>query len=313
MVSIEPGTSSSPPFRDAVAWAIEIAEKVKHRQKRVHLPAATLQKNVVHFPLWPEPTRGTPNVWLRGALFAAIQGKERRALKRELLAMVDGLEIRFTGWQLDQSDMDVWETIVHLSRLQAMGERVEFTAHAILKELKRDTGKSQYEWLKDVMARLYSAGVEITAGRFTYFGTLLKGARDELTGRYAVELESKLLTLYEAGWTQIEWNVRYALRCKPLALWLHGWYCSHAKPYPLKLETLRKLSGSRNSQLASFRRQLCKAMDDLLDIDAVKAWELRGDVVHVTRSPTPTQRKHLDKKSASGRKRKAKGTAYGAQ
>lgn len=157
------------------------AEKTRQRHQSQPLPLT-----VVQLPLWPEPTRGTPNAWLRGALFAAIQGKERRALKREILATVDGIEIRFTGWQLDQSDMDVWETIVHLSRLQAMGQRVEFAAHSILKALGRGTGKSQHEWLKDAIARLYSAGVEITVGRYTYFGNLLKGARDEVTDRMLI-------------------------------------------------------------------------------------------------------------------------------
>jgi hypothetical protein len=33
---------------------------------------------VIQLPLWPEATRGTPNSFLRGALFAAIQGKERK-------------------------------------------------------------------------------------------------------------------------------------------------------------------------------------------------------------------------------------------
>lgn len=287
--------------RNAVALATKLwaAEKAKQRHQNESLPSTVLQ-----LPLWPEPTRGTPNAWLRGALFAAIQGKERRALKRELLATVDGIEIRFTGWQLDQSDMDVWETIVHLSRLQAMGQRVEFAAHSILKALGRGTGKSQHEWLKDAIARLYSAGVEITAGRYTYFGNLLKGARDELTGRYAIHLDSELLTMYQAGWTQIKWGERAALRRKPLALWLHGWYCSHAKPYDLKIKTLLHLSGSRNKDVAGFKRLLCSALNELKVICAIEAWELRGDLVHVTRSPTPTQRKHLAKKVLVGQKRK---------
>lgn len=248
---------------------------------------------------WPEQARGIPNAYIRGALFAAIQGKERRAFKRELLATVEGIEIRFTGWQLDQSDMDVWETIVHLSRLQKVGDKVCFTAHAILKALGRNTGKSQHEWLKDVMARLYSAGVEITAGSFTYFGTLLKGTRNEMTGQYIIELEPKLLTIYQSGWTQIEWSVRHLLQRKPLALWLHTWYCSHAKPYPLKLETLRRLSGSRNSQLASFRRQLYRAFDDLKNIGAISAWECRDNLLHVINIPTLAQRKYLKKKIRS--------------
>src|SRR5947208_11364678 len=71
--------------------------------------------NVVQLPLWPELTRGAPNTFLRGALFAAIQGKERRALKGELLACQKGQSIRFTGWQLDQSDLDVWEQAAELA------------------------------------------------------------------------------------------------------------------------------------------------------------------------------------------------------
>lgn len=288
-----------PPNAVALATKLWAAEKDKQRHQSKSFLSVVLQ-----LPLWPEPTRGTPNAWLRGALFAAIQGKERRALKRELLATVDGIEIRFTGWQLDQSDMDVWETIVHLSRLQVMGQGVEFTAHAILKALGRGTGKSQHEWLKDAIARLYSAGVEITAGRYTYFGNLLKGARDELTGRYVIHLESELLAMYQAGWTQIEWEERALLRRKPLALWLHGWYCSHAKPYDLKIKTLLHLSGSRNKDVAGFKRLLCSALNELKVICAIEAWELRGDLVHVTRSPTPTQRKHLAKKVLVGQKRK---------
>lgn len=268
---------------------LRIAQEARQEHREALAPRTQL-------PLWPEPTRGTPNAWLRGALFAAIQGKERRALKRELLATVDGLEIRFTGWQLDQADLDVWDTIVHLARLRALGEQVEFTAHSILRALGRDTGKSQHEWLKDAIARLYSAGVEITAGRFTYFGALLRGARDEVTGRYRVQLAHELLDMYLAGWTQIKWGERAALRRKPLALWLHGWFSTHAQPYPMRVETLRRLSGSRNQDAAGFKRLLCLALAELEAISAIDTWEVRGDMVHVTKKPTPTQRKHLAKR-----------------
>lgn len=265
---------------------LRIAQKAKQAQREAQLPTAQL-------PLWPEPTRGTPNTWLRGALFAAIQGKERRALKRELLATVDGISIRFTGWQLDQSDLDVWDAIVHMSRSQPLGTPINFSAHAILRALGRDAGKSQHEWLKDAIARMYSAGVEINAGHHTYFGALLYGARDENTGRYVVHLHPTLLGMYLAGWTQIQWDERTQLRRKPLALWLHGWYASHAKPYPLRVDTLRHLSGSRNLDTASFRRQLKLALAELQAIGAIAAWSLSGDKVHVTRTPTPSQRRHL--------------------
>lgn len=272
----------------------DMAEKSK--EKRTN-KADGLPANVVRLPIWPEAVRGTPNAWLRGALFAAIQGKERRAFKRELLESVEGTELRFTGWQLDQSDFDVWETLIHTARDQAMGNRVEFTAHSILKALGRGTGKAQHEWLKDAFARLAGAVVEITVGKRTFFGALLKGARDEETGHYVIELEPKLMAMYQAGWTGIDWDERQALRRKPLALWLHGWYCSHAKPYPLNIATIHRLSGSRNKSLAGFRRLLGQALNDLKAIGAIEVWEIRGDIVDVIRKPTPSQQKHLNKKT----------------
>src|ERR1700692_4064849 len=40
----------------------------------------------IQLPLWFEPERGTPNSFLRSALFAAIQSKDRRFLKEVTLA-----------------------------------------------------------------------------------------------------------------------------------------------------------------------------------------------------------------------------------
>ena len=62
---------------------------------------------------------GVPNDILRSALFAAIQGKGREYFKHKLLASYDGVQIRYTGEQLDQSDLDVWE--------QAIPHSIEFS------------------------------------------------------------------------------------------------------------------------------------------------------------------------------------------
>lgn len=267
-------------------------------------PTPTPSAKVIQLPLWPEPVRGTPNAWLRGALFAAIQGKDRRALKREVLASIEGFEIRLQGFQLDQSDLGVWEVLIHLVRQQGMGNRVEFTAYALLKALGRNTGKSDREWLKDVLARLGGAFVEITSDNLTFAGALLTFARDELTGHYVLWLEPRMLALYQSGWTQIESGARDALRRKPLALWLHGWYASHAKPYPVKVETIHRLCGSGTKELWRFKQALCKALDDIKAVGVIDTWEIIDDVVHVERNPTQSQQKHLAKKVEAGRKPK---------
>ena len=274
----------------AAARLAAVAETAKKRRRK---PAPA---KVIQLPLWPEATRGAPNAVLRGALFAAIQGKSRRYMDRkQLIETQDGITIRYSGGQLDQADLDVWEQTLHLARTQALGTRCYFTAHGFLKALGRATGKQNHEWLKSSLTRLAGAVVEITDGRRTYFGTLIEdGIRDEETGRYVVEINPKLAAFYgRSQWTQIDWEQRQLLRSKPLALWLHGFYASHAEPHTLSVEYLHKLSGSRNKQLRFFKRHLAQALTDLQQVGAIRSFEIRDNLVHVQTVPSPSQQRHL--------------------
>ena len=261
---------------------------------------------VIQLPLWPEPKRGAINAVLRSALFAAVQGKGRVALDRELVAAQQGIEIRFTGWQLNQSDLDVWEQVLHLARTQALGTRCYFTAHGFLKALGRSTGKRDHEWLKSVFSRLSATDVQIRHKGRTYFGSLIEGGiRDEDTGRYVVEINPKLAAFYgRTQWTQLDWEQRQQLRGKPLALWLHGFYASHAKPYPLTVAYLHKLSGSQTKQLRYFKKNLAEALSELVTVGAGAAFEILGDLVHVRTVPSKSQQKHLAARRPPNRRRK---------
>jgi len=250
---------------------------------------------VYQLPLWPEPARGIPNPVLRGALFAAVQGKNRAVFQRELLACQKGLQIRFTGIQLDQSDLDVWEQALHLARHHPLGSRCEFSVYGFLKALGRKTGKSEHEWLKNAFARLMGCGVELTnqQERKTYGGSLLEFLRDDDSGRYVVIFNPKILTLYEGGWTAIDWQARQLLRGKPLALWLHGYLASHAKPYPIKIETLRTFSGSNNKAVRFFKRKLIAALNELKKIQFIRDYAFEDDNVIINKPPTASQQRFL--------------------
>ena len=250
---------------------------------------------IYQLPVWPEPARGIPNPVLRGALFAAVQGKYRAVFQRELLACQKGLQIRFTGIQLDQSDLDVWEQALHLARHHPLGSRCEFSVYGFLKALGRKTGKSEHEWLKNAFARLMGCGVEITnqQERKTYGGSLLEFMRDDDSGRYVVIFNPKILTLYEGGWTAIDWQARQLLRGKPLALWLHGYLASHAKPYPIKIETLRAFSGSNNKAVRLFKRKLIAALNELKAIQFIRDYAFEDDNVIINKPPTASQQRFL--------------------
>ena len=91
-------------------------------------------------------------------------------MDRELLAAQRGISIRFTGKQLDQADLDVWEQALHLARQQALGTQCRFTEKGFLKALGRQTGKSGRDWLRSAFARLGASLVEISDGHRTYGG-----------------------------------------------------------------------------------------------------------------------------------------------
>ena len=250
---------------------------------------------VIQLPLWPEPKRGAPNAVLRGALFAAVHKDRQYMHRQELITAQDGITIRYTGEQLDQADLDVWEQTLHLARTQALGTECYFTAHGFLKALGRSTGKRDHEWLKSVFSRLSATDVQISHKGRTYFGSLIeRGIRDEDTGRYVVEINPELAKFYgRSQWTQIDWEQRQRLRGKPLALWLHGFYASHAAPYPLTVAYLHKLSGSRTKQVWKFKQNLTQALEELAAVGAIRSFEIRDELVHVRTVPSKSQQKHL--------------------
>lgn len=247
--------------------------------------------------MWPNHIRGVPNAILRSALFGAIAKGERAFQTRVKKASVDGVMVIHTGPQLDQADLDVWQHCLHIARIEGTGTRIYFTASSFLQAIGRDAGKTQYEWLKDAFARLSSSAVEVADGKKAYFGPLLHhGVRDDVIDKYVIEINPAIIAIFGTdGWTGIEYEIRQTLQKQPLAQWLHGFYSSHARPYPFKVATLRQLCGSRNKLLRGFKRELLGALAKLTE---ATGWtcEIDGDdLVRVTKTPSLAQRKNLEK------------------
>lgn len=282
----------------ALALVASMQKKSKDRGP-VELRAPTAQPStLVQLPLWPEPVRGVPNSILRSALFGAIKRGRRAFQQRVKKASVEGILIIHTGPTLDQGDLDVWEQSMHLARIGGLGCRIQFAAHSFLKAIGRSTGGKDVEWLKGAFARLASSVVEIKDGKRVYFGPMIHhGTRDDESGHYVIEINPAIAALYGAdGWSQVEWEQRHALKRQPLAQWLHGFYTTHAKPFPYKVETLHQLCGSEAKHMHHFRAELREALAKL-EVATGWTWEIDGaDLVCVDKKPSPSQTRHLIRK-----------------
>lgn len=247
--------------------------------------------------LWPDAVRGVPNAVLRGALFGVSKIRKTHK-KRTLIAAVDGYEIHFKGETFNQRDFDVFQSMLHLAMPHQLGTRVEFSVHALLKQLGRKTSGIEYEDFKNQMMRLIGGAVEIysLADKKAFVGTLVQSAkRDDETGRYVVTFDQDMLKLYQTGYTLVDWDERQALSKNALAQWLQGFYSSHVQPFGYKVETLHHLCGS-TADLKEFRRMLRIALERLEEVGAIKNWEIEDGLVKVQRVHTPTQIRHLTKK-----------------
>jgi hypothetical protein len=295
-------------IKTRVARVQQQAREREQAEQKQHKVASTPKSNVVKLPLWPDAVRAVPNGFLRSALFGAIAKGRRRYINGEDLAAIDGVTIRYKGERLDQGDLDVWQSVLHTVRLQGLGSQCRLTSYALLKLMgKTDTGKNRVT-LQNRIERLVANAVTVKQGRYTYIGGLIRfAAKDEETQEWVIELDAKLRPLFVADqFTQVEWAVRHALDGHQLAQWLHGFYASHAEPFPLKVETLHKLCGSEQGVMSDFAKKLRKALDALKAASEAHgeafSYEIRGDLVHVEKRASGAQRRHLAKKAAKPQK-----------
>ena len=281
---------------DLTARIQQIAERAKQRP-RAPAPKPTLKPaQVVRLPLWPAELRTCPSCVLRSALFGVVQRGRRTALEGAILATWEGVTIRYTGWRLDQADLDVWLAALHLAREHNLDVRISITINEMLRTMGRSTAGSSHEWFKGAIRRLAACAVEITRQRRTYWGSLIeKGCRDEETGEFVIVLNPELAMLFEDDdYTRVDWDIRRSLGMD-LAKWLHGYIASHQatprNPHRIGLERLCALCGSDRGRLRNFREDVRKAMAQLQTAGVVAAWRITpGDALELVR---PTRKRNI--------------------
>jgi hypothetical protein len=251
------------------------------------------ESGVIQLPLWPEEKRGSPNSFLRSALFAAIQSKDRVMLKEAILGSQQGITVKYTGEQLNQEDLTVWLGVMDLVKQHPLGTECSFSAYAILKHIGMDNGGKSHQKLRESILRMTACVLTVTNEKMTFSDRMIdRFIIDEETKQYKVKLGRHAIKLFgDNGWTALEEKQRRLLVKKPLASFLHGYYSSHEKPLAVSLDFLSGISGSRNSQQKDFKRKVKAALEELVKSSFLRSYDIEGDMVRVERMPKPYQHK----------------------
>jgi hypothetical protein len=275
----------------------------------------TRSEQAQQLPLFKE-AYAIPNALLRAALFPAREiSAPRRLVKEKPIFAVEGIQVTFSGEEFDQTDLDVLLGILEIGTYIPVGQKFTFSGHALLKLLGRDTGGTQHDWLQNVTTRLRLGTVVIGHNRKRFFGGFLNdGVKDEVTGHYTVSINPKLILLFGCDmWSKVDRAQRTALGRNTTAKALHGYYSSHAKPGKHHIDTLAQIAGLRAKQRAVRKRQVLKAHEAMKApaCGFLEDYTVEGECIAVEKRPTPSQARHLLKKTgqkATGKKRRSSNT-----
>jgi len=268
---------------ELLAALASYGERVAAKATTTETEPAKISAKVIQLPLFHKEAPAAPNAVLRSALFPAIHSKDRRFLNNELIASVDGIEVKYKGEQLNQDDLEVLLAVEDLAREQPDTLTCQTSERGLLKLLGRVSGQTNEKALNENLVRLEQP-VTVKLGRFSYSGGFVQHVyKDDVTKRYVIQLNPRLGALLRSGWTALDIDTRRQLAGKPLALWLQAFYATHDKPFPYKVETLRELSGSRTGQLFHFRANLKKALTDWQATGDIQGWKIdpETDLLHI--------------------------------
>jgi hypothetical protein len=239
------------------------------------------------FPRWNDEVRGMSKSLARSALFAVRDKRApRERYDNEVIASVDGIEIRYSGEELRQDDHDVFMQLCHLARDEHIGETVQITGIQALDGLKWGRSQEDYDRLSSCYKRMLEGTVYVTmqgkgkASAVRMFGSHLfhsvhseaeSGTIDAMSSRWMIKLNKELARIINGNeMTLIKWAADQKL--SPLAKWLHRFYATHETPFEYKAETLHKLCGSRQADMAAFRQKLKKALQELVDAKFIRTY-----------------------------------------
>lgn len=279
--------------------ALSKIRALESRARTVASVALVPDAQVPRLPNWSEMHRAIPNVLLRSAAFAVIGKGQRAWLDRETISSQTGDVLTYTGQQLDQSDLDLCTAQLHLMRNHPLDQGYNTSLYALLNCLGiTDTGPNRAS-LKQRLLRLSNCELSIRTASYAYEGGLVYAERLDSDKPLVLRLNPGVMRLFAEGqYTWVHWGIRRTLSGCYLAQWLHGFYSTHAAPFPVRVETLRRLSGSKTANMSKFLQLLHRSLDRLSLVSAAHDQQFEFQIergrVKVEKSPSASQKRHLE-------------------
>ena len=209
---------------------------------------------------------GIPPELARGGVFRLPRRGQRDVYHDQLVVNQPSLQVRYSGDELDQSDLDVFLQILRVLRGKQIGEYVEVTLNGLVRGTRRSEGGKAIENMKNSLDRLSKAIFQIRFQRksewYRINTNLMVWLHKEETKQNWVKTTPEALDLFRVlAWLNFE---KHVVLNNSMAKALHAYAISHRRgaTHSVRLERLKNLWGYRG-RVSNFRAALRKALNEL--------------------------------------------------
>ena len=235
----------------------EEIQAIRNEMKLLETPTQSL------LPEMFENKRAIPNSFLRGALFGIVKKGKRALVENEKIFTMSHYDIWFSGSELDQNDLEVWDTLIYLAKNKHVDNELRITLYELRKLMGYAQTQSAYDKIIERAERLKFATVKMKHEKYSYIGSLI----DEVfvdraqDGKLVIKFNIKLVNMFsDNDYTLINMDIRKEIGDNQLARWLYNFYETHKDPIPFKIDFLRHLCRSE-ANIYKFKSMLKDALE----------------------------------------------------
>ena len=274
----------------------DILSKIDELQRRSYLIVNGINsENFRLEDLIPErdSLRSIPNNFARSSLFTARSKKEPRLamMNKQLFHYGNDVVIKFTGIELRTYDDElVWMQIINYAKSVPLGSTFDVSLTDLLKDVGWSRNSNYYEKARECITRL-RANV-IVVQNITAFGksgtmSLIQdytSVNDNLGKpiKYRITIHPNLIYLFARNtFTNHKWTIYRKLT--PIARRLADYVESNKQPFPLDIESFRKMCDSNNQNPRSWRSQINIACSELQASGIVTSAIIKNDKIVFTK------------------------------
>ncbi|MBS3964250.1 MAG: hypothetical protein KGZ80_07110 [Methylomonas sp.] len=255
----------------------KIAEALFKRKKAINNKASKADPETVPFwwgyesqrPQYKPEVRGTPNIFLRSALFS-IDKDDNSVLSGVVLPSAKPYQLTYTGCRLHQYDLDLWQTVIHLARGRRFSEEIIIKSSDLYLTQDRVRNGKRDKRIDERLSAMAKCEIEIKnteTDEIVFKGGLLQSYRLENINKsisYKIVIGDALKPLFRYDrFTHVNWEIKQRLSGQFLAQWLHGYISTHISLFPLSLMYIKQLCASSAKEAWRFKETLMNALNEL--------------------------------------------------